>query len=258
MILYSAVPPGAMPPTEVHVTPNRVVPFDALLSQHQRHLVAAVYSRLPPCSVHVHYGMDLSQLPALGVTIPRKGRRPDAPLVAAWRAIPDRDGFLIVVGQTELRSDAALLTTLGHEVEHVRQEVGCPGILKLSETCEAFVRDTPALHATIRNALHVPVNAHAEVAGALVAIARLGLEPVRRFYENERPDLLGVVRGVVDGTATGPGDAPQDLARFLEQHFKDLVRWAEGVLRPRLASIDDVKKFIAAPCSTTAPGPSLQ
>lgn len=225
---------------------------DSVLSGHQRQLVGAIHARVPLVTIHIHYGLDLAQLSALGVTIPRNGRRPeDAQLETLWRAVPDRtSGFLVVVGKSALRSDPALLTTVGHELEHVRQELDCPGILKLSETCLAFIEATPSIHTVIPSPLHAPVNAHAEIAGALSAVELLGLERVRHYYESAKPRAMPIVQGVVEGATKTPGDAAGDLAAFFRAHWSEFEAWHKKTVRPRLCSLAEIRAFIDDPCSS--------
>jgi len=226
--------------------------YDAALSTHQRQLTNRVQSPVPPATLHIHYSLEVAGMAALGVTIPRKGRAPEDPnLTALWRAIPDRDaGFLIVIAPRALASEAALLTTLGHELEHVRQEIACPGILKLSETCIAFIRDTPALHAEFPTCLHAPVNAHAEIAGALLAVGLLQPPPVRQYYESEKPEAISIVQGSLQGAATDSGNARADLALFFQSRMTSLEGWFRDCMRPRLSSLADVRAFLNRPCSS--------
>lgn len=230
--------------------------FDSALSSHQRQLVKVLHADVPPATIHIHYGVHWKQPSATGVTIPRSSRRPEDPQLAElWSAISDRtSGFLVVIGESALASDEELLITLGHELQHVRQEVDCHGILRLSETCLEFIKATPSLRAATPGCLHAPVNAHAEIAGAGRAIEILGSKRVRQYYESYRPHDIPVVQGILEGVSNNSADAVRDLVVFFRDHLAGFEAWCAKMTRPRLSSLKDVLDFINDPCSRSQKG----
>jgi len=230
-----------------------LISFDSVLNTRQRELVVHVHAQAPAATIHVRYGEEWTEPAGDGVTFPRRNtHRPrDQHLAQLWQQVPRRkQGFLVAIRKAALSDDARLVVTLGHELEHVRQELAVPGILVMAGLALSFVEQTALLPAELPGHLHFPVNSHAEVAGARSAAELLGTERVRQYYMSERPDVLALV----EGRNHEPPNAAADLAAFLARHWTAFEHWYSKTIRQAVPALNEVRAFVAARSS----GPDTQ
>jgi hypothetical protein len=140
-----------------------------------------------------------------------------------------------------MADEACMLVTAAHELEHLRQEVRCAGILDVGNIAIDFVERRRDLFPAL-TALHVPVNAQAERAGARVGEELLGAARVRRYYESSRPDLLDLIYH----QAHSP-DAAADLRGFFEANWTPFEEWVSAT---NINHRTQVERFLRSPCQT--------
>lgn len=136
--------------------------------------------------------------------------------------------------------DVSLVLTVAHELEHLRQEHRCRGLLEVGNIAITFVKQNAALFPDMPTDIHVPVNAHAERVAARVASRVVGEEQVQAYYASSRPDLLDIV----DDSASSP-EACTDLRDFFQRHWSEFQTWASVANRLYL---DTVRRFLGDPC----------
>lgn len=209
--------------------------FDSQLTARQQELVAKVHAQAPATTIHIHYNVEWAQPDVPAITCPRKDtQKPPAPvLLELWQQLPRRaQSFLIAV--RKCLDDTKLVITVAHEVEHVRQELKWPGIVKLRSVAWEFARLTGLLVTY----LQVPLEKHAEVVGARCAAALLGWDQVLPYYRSELPEMLDVV---ID-QRFDPKQALADLCSFFDDHGPQYDEWRERpeqLHRPTRAQIHE-------------------
>jgi len=154
----------------------------------------------------------------------------------------DRIPFLIVLGERAItRSEEELVITLAHELEHVKQESVYPGMMHVGTALYHFVQEKRDQHGIDIQCVHeMPVEYHAELAGAKCATALVGMERVREFYNSQDecrqkiPDLL---------KQAGSSDPAADLAQFLTNYWSQFVDWYNEAIRPQLPALSNIDAF---------------
>ena len=212
------------------------------MSEEQLALVASLLSGAPPVSIRVHLGVPFEAPSARGVTFRKPGRKPsDTELAAVYDEAPKQGQHFIMATRNDVVDDVSLVLTVAHELEHVRQEQGCPGILDLGNLARDFVEAKHALFPTLPCELFLPVNLHAEAWARHAATAVLDGPSVTAHYD-ETPDL----RTALD--RTDPDAAATDLASFFQDNWENFEGWYKEADRPTKPSLQTVQQFVEQPC----------
>lgn len=195
-----------------------------------------------PSGVSIRAVLDRSwddpQQNALAVVVRQpRWMRTVCPGVHLRSAREDEIDFLIVLGRRAIeRTDAELLITMVHELEHVRQEWSAPGIGWIGDAVYQFVAATRAM----RERFKLPLEYHAEAAAAVYVSSVLGREVVQAYY-----DAFGDYRQPFGRLSIEDlRDARADLASFLRQYWKAFVAWFGGVVRYDLPTIQEIESFM--------------
>ena len=191
-----------------------------------------------PDVARVHLGVPFKSPSAFGVTFRKPGRKPQDPeLAPLYRDAPKPGPWFIIAIRGDVTNDAQLLLTLAHELEHVRQELTCPGLLEFGNCARDYVADNASAFPTLPCELFVPVNLHAEARAARDVAAIIGQPAVDAHYA-DRPTL----RGALDRTDSE--SAAQDLAAFLSAHCDHFKQWYLSVIRPTKPPLNSVQDFV--------------
>lgn len=207
----------------------------------QRQAVERLLNAAPDV-VRVHFSVAFKSPSAFGVTLRNPGRRPQDPQLAALYREPPKPGpWFIVAIRDDVTEDVKLLLTLAHELEHVRQELACPGILELGNLARDYVADNHSALSHLICELFVPLNLHAEARAVRDVSAMLGDLPVTSHYA-DRPALREALG------RTNPDAAAKDLAAFLSAHWTHFTGWYNGAIRPTKPPLSGVQAFVAQHC----------
>ncbi len=217
------------------------------LSERQNELVnhAIEWTNLPDNAIELR--LD-KQWNGLGFAWPTdKGPQPQDSYVAKfWREGRQHNkDFLVMIGESALaRTEVELVITLAHELEHVRQGLEQLGISRIGASVFDFVEENPHLFGgDIVDHYDIPLNYHAEMAGAACATDVLGAQTVRNYYAAlHLPSRLKFA----DPPLGAHLSASSDLADFLSRRWSAFQSWFEAVkVRPvTLAKVEEfVKKW---------------